>query len=457
MITHSDYADWCLYAGIYLGSVSHADRYRTYAEKLSREGLVTRIVGDFLEQNENGLDLKRWRSYDVYEFGDDLQYRIEQTAQALATIGAMRTAAKVHTAQDESIGGMFLQAAGDPSKLAELMKDIDPQQMMQEFRQNLARAMPDLAAMAGLPVSPIPPSTADPEIESLAEIRNLFDDYVRRHQRQLQADIDRYGDPRTDPDFDPDERLAELDDLYRRQLRREQQQEDVFKLQEYMDQFERRYQKEGKEGKLISQRRKISELYQQYAMLPDEDLTPEMNRQLAKAERFQAKYASFFRPTVTKKPELLSRLDARGPYVVDAGARKMTLRWSAPRGFACDWTAFSLGIESRIGKDEHLDLVLNACDRLQRRWAEHLADLKRQLLLSFENSWEWVQQWAGDDYELDEEGAPTEESILRAAGNGGLFVTIPSWPHDETVLIRGHLPVEWDDEHGFEFELDDEV
>jgi hypothetical protein len=89
-MTAADYCDWCTYAGLYVQNVSHADRYRTYQGKISRQGLAVKIVLDLLENNKGGLDLQTWRNSDVYEFGDDATYRVEQTALALEAVGAPR-------------------------------------------------------------------------------------------------------------------------------------------------------------------------------------------------------------------------------------------------------------------------------------------------------------------------------------------------------------------------------
>src|SRR5687767_726209 len=101
-LTASDYSEWCQFAGLYVRNVSHADRYRTYQQKISRAGLVTKIAFDFLEQNEGGLDLQGWRNNYVYEMGEDAAYRVEQTALALEAIGAPAVAAQVRTLRDTS-------------------------------------------------------------------------------------------------------------------------------------------------------------------------------------------------------------------------------------------------------------------------------------------------------------------------------------------------------------------
>ena len=113
-LTAADYSDWCRFAGLYLDNISHVDRYRTYQQKISSAGLVTNVVFDFLESNPGGIDLQVWRNSYVYEMGTTATLRVEQTALALEAIGAPRSAAKMRTLRNTSLGGMLRESAGDP-------------------------------------------------------------------------------------------------------------------------------------------------------------------------------------------------------------------------------------------------------------------------------------------------------------------------------------------------------
>src|SRR5262249_6370265 len=149
-------------------------------------------------------------------------------------IGAPRAAAKVRTAQDTSIGGMVMQHGLDPQGLQEMMKGLDLAKMIEQFRGTVARAMPELAARAGLPVperKPVPPS---PDIESWEQVENQLENYVRAHQRDLETDIEKYGDPRTQPGFDPQKRRQELEGMRRRELDLDAQREAVAKIEKVM-------------------------------------------------------------------------------------------------------------------------------------------------------------------------------------------------------------------------------
>src|SRR5437667_49455 len=130
-MTAADYADWCKYAGIYLSNHSHADRYRHYQRKLSPAGLVARIVYDFLRDNAGGIDVQGWRCGSVYEVGADAVFRVEQTALALAAVGAPRVAEKVRTARDTSPLAKLFERPGDTQAIQEFMEQVDPAAMME--------------------------------------------------------------------------------------------------------------------------------------------------------------------------------------------------------------------------------------------------------------------------------------------------------------------------------------
>src|SRR5262245_31376768 len=179
-MTAADYSEWCDFAGLYLGNLSHADRYRTFQKKISPAGFVTRVVHDFLRDNDGGIDLQGWRAGNVYEIGADAAYRLEQTALALEAIGTSRVAAGVRSVRDTSIGGMLMRPGQTPEGLRDLMKNVDAAQLVEEFRANVARAFPEMAGQAGFPAKkPVPPAA---EIESWEQVEHLLERYVQAHQ-----------------------------------------------------------------------------------------------------------------------------------------------------------------------------------------------------------------------------------------------------------------------------------
>ncbi|QDV16563.1 hypothetical protein Pan153_11940 [Gimesia panareensis] len=456
MIDSQDYTDWCEYAGLYLKNHSHADRYRTYEQKISEAGLVTRIVHDFIQIAGDEIDLSNWRSYSVYETGKHLKYRIEKTAFAMHAIGAPRIAEKIPTIKDRSPMSQLMQSGGD---LEDMMQQIDPLQALQDIRKNIANEYPNLAAQAGITPETSSPTPIDPEIETLAEIKALLEAYVTSHQQDLQSDLDQHGDPRQDPDFDPQRRLQELEDQRLREARRASQLDDVQKLKRLMKQCARRYEKvEGNPAKMASIRRELADLYSDYAG-DQTDQLPQLQSCLAECEEFQQKYHDIFHPQITEDPALQKRLDDFGTHTIDEEFEFETIRvsWPKPAGFQGDWTGFRVEIEVQPGEDQQLSLLLDAMDRLQSRLPSLVDDLKQEIVNSFSEYWDWMEEDEKSDYDVtfDDEGVPTFDSLKSEIGTPSITLMIPAWPDDDEVTIEGYVPVEWDCEHGYMFEWED--
>src|SRR5262249_10083002 len=158
----------------------------------------------------------------------------EQTAASFDAIGAPRIAAKMRTVKNTSLGSTLMDSLAmaadqDPMSLMEKMKDVDPAKLMEEFRANVARAMPGIAGTT--PAKP----TADTDIESWEQLEHLLDRYVKNHESELRADMAKDGDPRAEPGFDPEKRMAELERLRHAEYDRESQREDVPKINRFMD------------------------------------------------------------------------------------------------------------------------------------------------------------------------------------------------------------------------------
>ncbi|QDU40909.1 Ankyrin repeats (3 copies) [Maioricimonas rarisocia] len=454
-----DYAEWCQFAGIYPRNFSHGDRYRTYAENLSQAGCAALIVDDFLQSQRAGIDLKNWRSYDVYEIGGDLTFRIEQTAKAFEAIGAPRVAARVRTVEDNSIGGQLMQMMGDAESLTDMMENVDPNQLMADLQAKIAHTFPDAAAGAGVSPPDAGATQDDPEIESADEIARLLAAYVEAHADELRADMQRHGDPRTEPGFDPDERMQQLEETYTRQCRDETEQEDVEKLQELMQQFGKRAAKvNGNPKKLASLRRKLNELTRTYRKQQPDELSAGMQACLADVGQLESQYPDVFQLRVTDDSALLERMAALGDYTVDDSHGLTFVEWSKPPGFETEWARFSMTVHLPEKDDRALSLLLDACERLQRRFPAPVDEVRQQVVDSFEAYRQWMDD--GDDFdeelEFDADGNPTEESVLKMVDGAGVTVSIPGWPHDDAVAIDGFISVEWDDEHGVEFFVEDE-
>lgn len=456
MIDSQDYTDWCLYAGLYLKNHSHADRYRTYEQKISEAGLVTRIVHDFIHDMDDVVDLTNWRSYSVYETGKYLKYRIEKTVFALQTIGATRVAEKIPTAKNRSPMSQLMQARGN---LEDAMQEIDPAQAMQDFRNNLAKQFPEIAAQAGYTPTPSPPTPIDPDIETLTEINALLEAYVTSHQEELQADLDRLGDPRQDPDFDPQRRLQELEEQRLREAQRESQLEAIQALKRQMKEFARLYEKvKGNAAKLASHRRELIDLYDKYAE-DQSDLLPKLKDCLAECKEFQQTYRDIFHPQITEDPALQKRLDNYGPYSIDEDFEFGTIRvsWSKPPAFRSNWTDFNVDIEFQPGEDQQISLLLDATSRLQSRFPSLSDELQQEIVGNFSEYWDWMEEDEKEEYdiEFDDAGVPVFDSLKPCIGIPGINLTIPEWPDGDAIAIDGYLAVDWDCEHGLMFEWED--
>jgi ankyrin repeat protein/SMI1/KNR4 family protein SUKH-1 len=456
-LTAADYSDWLQFAGLYLFNVSHTDRYQTFQKKISPAGLATRIVFDFLESHKGSINLQLWRNSDVYEQPHDAKWRIEQTAKSLEAIGAPRIAARMRTLKDTSLGGQIssmFAGSEDPSSLMEKMKDIDPKKLMEEFRANVVRAMPDMAADV-----PSPPKPAtDTEIESWEQLEHLLDRYVKSRESDLRGDMARHGDPRAEPGFDPAARMAELDRLRRAEYDREAQREDAPKMATLMDEIESKLAKDPKTkpGKLAKPRRALLDLYRKYVNRPAGELLPETRAGLEKAARFQEKYSDYFCPKPIDNDKLLARLAGYGKYAVDMGTKEVKVSWDSPNGLTSDWTTFTLSVQFRIGDKKKLQLMLDACDRMRKHFARHEAELRQQVLAHFEMMREHLDQIGLlDDYDRDEDGNPTQAAIFQNAGAGSIHVAVFE-EEESTVSIQVWFGVEWDEEHGLELSIPDE-
>ncbi|HEX3151176.1 MAG TPA: ankyrin repeat domain-containing protein [Gemmataceae bacterium] len=455
MITAADYADWAHFAGLYVRNVSHADRYRTYAAKLSPPGVVTRLVQDFLQDNRGGINLDAWRSQAVYEIGADARDRLNRTADALEAVGATRAAARVRTAEDNSLLGQMQQqflGGGPMPDVASLMKNVDLPGMMAEFRANVARMMPDVARARGFPEAESKPVPVDSQMETREQIEHLLVEYVRAHRVDLQADMDRHGDPRRAPGFDPARREKEIQQIRQREIDREMQVEQAEALGRALEKLERQLAKSTKPSESKNRvRREVLDGYNKYADKAPADLQPPMAAWLAKARSVIDAHPSFFHPQPIDDAALLGRLDKIGPYEVDFDASNVSVRWNEPLGLECDWTEFALTVVFPAKKKKALRERLDRVDRMRRRWVEHQETLKQEILNSFAIHHE-QQSWLADDYEKDDDGQPTAAAIFEHAGNGG--IRIGGEEEGDSISIFFH--VDWDDEHGLELWVDDE-
>ncbi len=293
-----DYVEWCGLTALYTGNESHYARYRAYANGLSDCGLNIVIVRDFLRANSKGLDVAKWRSYSVYEMTGQATKRIEMTADALAAIGTLAAAEAVRTSKSRSPFDQLMQLDfSNPASVTEVIGNVDLPGLMDAFRSNLTNAFPvqlpneltESIRRQNAASEETEPNAA--AIESLQQIRVLLDQYFIDHAEELQADIDRHGDPRLEAGFTVQGRREELDRLEKLRLIREQQQVDVEKLQSCMDQIRKRLAQGAGHDDLSSLRRKLLERFRENQAFQADENTDEMNEMLERVSAFTAQHA----------------------------------------------------------------------------------------------------------------------------------------------------------------------
>lgn len=454
MITAADYVDWSDAAGLYLGNASEADRYRTIEPKISRAGFVARVVHDFLRDSDGGIDLQRWRSMDIPEIGADAAFRIEETARALEEIGAPRVAAKMRTVQDISPHGLIMQNLENLKSMEDLRNLINPADLLAQMRGTLARHFPDMAAQAGLPIPERESVPLDADIEPFEQVEMLLTKYVQAHQSELQADIHKYGDVRQRPGYDPEVRQRELAALRESERDQEQQREDLATMQKLIAQIESLLvnRPKPKPPEVADARREFLKCYHRHHRRAAAELIPELRAWLPQAAAFLKEHDALFRPQPTTDKALLKRLADLGEYHLDTDQYFTSITWEEPKGFDCDWCSFSLRLAYPPKQPEKLPMLLDACQRLRRRFAKAQEQLRADVLERFAayNS----HGFDDDEYELDERGNPTEESILKTADGGS--ISFNAYDGADGFEISVLFDVDWDPEHGAETCLQDE-
>jgi hypothetical protein len=454
-----DFVQWCRLAGLYLGNESHYARYRAYAEKISPCGVNVAIICEFLEENTPVIDLQEWRNYRVYEMGGQQKARVEMTAAALEAIGATRAASKVRTVQNTSSMHQLTQQMmnlGDksPEELMSSMGDLKMVDLLKDLQQNVASAFPNLA---GDRADSSPPPSADSDIESREEIEYLLEHYVTDNESTLQADIEKYGDPRTTPGFTVKNREKELEDLERREYSRKDQLRDIDELQMYMQTLEKRLsQGKASPKRLATLRRQILELVRTNRARPADEIIPEMEDLFETVAEFQKTHAAVFRIEPIGDPGLRKRLEEIGDYDVDVQGDDMVVNWPTPERLDCPWTKFSLELTFPKEQAKALRALLDATDRLITRFPRLSEEWRTQLIEQFRCYEQQMDDWELEDYELDENDEVTVESILGEVENGSIHVRALDNDGEE-IATQTHFSIEWDPEHGYaEVDWEDE-
>lgn len=469
-----NYYDWSKLSGLYLNNRSHLDRYQTFEPLLSAAGLTTIIVSEFLNDSQPDLNVVSWRTHSICEMSAEAEKRVEMTAIALGRIGAVQTATAVREAKSTSpfdaMMQLFQGGMANPDDISKLFGGVKGIDLLGHLRQNVLRNMPDVAAAAG--IKPQAASTGNANSseakggeagdhaahESSQEIQQLLETFVTAHQTELQSDLDKHGDPRTMPGFTREGRFEELEAIRIRHYDTIFQIESVSKIDELIGKIGKltaaQDSSERRQLKIEQRRREFRDLLQQCKARSPKGGIPELTSALTRADEFTKLQPELFAPPKTADAAAMTRLQALGEFETDVSRNKITYQWNAPIGFECEWTRFTLNFSVPKDKPEKLTSMLDACDRLKQEFASLSDDWREQLLSSFRDVY-YVQlsDWELEDYELDDEGEPTNAGILKKVEVASISIT-----NQRKGLVVGEtfFSVEWDDEHGFpiEWQLD---
>lgn len=458
-----DYSAWSELSGLYLKNVSHADRYRTFADQLSPAGVTTVIVHDFLSYHKSSIDVMAWRTFEVYEMGADQKWRVTMTVQALESIGATRVATAVRRSKKQSPFDMFQQlASADLAGFREAMKTYQGEDLMNHMRERIAAASPETAEGSGQPAGTSSVTEPSPEYESREQIELLLEQYVEKNNAVLQADIDRHGDPRLVSGFTVEGRMQELEDQRRRQITISIQREQIGKFHESMKEIEQASAKAEHGDRrsaawLPALRRAFLELISDNQRWQSDDLLPETAAIREKVQSFMTNHPGVFALDYIGDADLTARAKAIGAFTGDIEDQETTIYWGSPQGLTCDWTTFSLMAVYPENQNQYFEALLGVAERLQLRWSTVNREWQQEVIACFrENYLHQMDDWELEDYERDASGQPTDASILAHVEGASITLSVEADEEEQYSCYSTHFGVEWDGEHGFELEWDDE-
>lgn len=455
----NEYADWCKYAGIYPGNVSNGDEFRTYAAKLSPAGLNVLVVRTFVRQNREGVNIGQWRNFYVAGSAADVQAQLEQTTAALHAIGASQAAHLVATSEDTSVIGQLQQffkkpTGGEQPSIGDLAARVNPADLMNELRQNFATMFPGEAAAAGIEPTDSP-KRPNESCESLEQIETLLQNFVEEHIAELKADIQKYGDVRSQPDFDPDYREEQIRQQSRRELMLEQEQEDAAKINQLIAEFHKKAADNSSlEPKNFRQlRRRLHELYARYRDRADSLQADELVESMSKVEELFQTHENLLTVTPIENKSLLARMAAIGQYDCDDEYERIAVTWRKPRGLSTAFKPLQLRIITQNPGEQQFELLMAAAEYACDHVESIDEQIRRDLINQFRELERYGQDWLLEDYERDEDGVIAESTILAETGGGMLEIEITG-ESSTGVAATVWMAVEWDDEHGFETQVD---
>jgi len=463
-LTAKNYAEWCRLSGLYLANLSHVDRYRTYAKLLSPAGLTVAIVSEFLEDANPALDVNDWRTHRVYEFGPEQAERVERTVSALQDIGADGLAQAVASARSRSpFDAIQNMLTGGVPDFTALGMQANPFDMLNSLRESLGRMLPGTEGAPTSNDADTPFDSPDRMKEDRRRVDELLERFAASHGAALGEDIDRHGDPRREPGFTVERRMKELGALRDRWLSHQAQAEAIETLTTIMAKLPKVSGQKtvGKEKKAAQHIRQLLRQYhektKELRQIAPADRSDQLEAFQPKWEAFETEYADLVRPDVIGSAALRRAAEEIGEFSAESERKSTTLEWSGPRGFECDWTTFALTVDVPAKSKTAIAASLKAVERLRQEFPRLQEEWRRQTLESFRENYQGqMDDEELDEYDLDDNGEPTDSGILRQVGAGSLVLSTAD-PEGRSFSLTAHLQVDWDQEHGFELECDVEL
>ncbi|MDB5385640.1 MAG: hypothetical protein JWM11_1286 [Planctomycetaceae bacterium] len=399
-MTLTDYADWCLHAGIYTARRNPGDRYRTYREKLSTAGANSLIVESFLDKNEKKIDLVQWRRSEMYS--GDIEPMLALTSEALRAVGAPRLA--------------------------------------------------DVAAVIEWQSPPSAEILA--KMETRDEVVGLLEKYVTKHQDELAADVTKFGDVRKRPAFDSDKNLQELQDRQRRIFILARQGQRINEHAEKLKLLKQSLEQGAVSKSGLKQWKEIRGVYEEYNKSKADDLTPEMAQWRDEFRSIQARYSTILSPPPFKDKDLMIQLTALGTYQSEVEHNDLTIEVDDVKGLECPWGRLSLSFRMPKKKpDEPFKILLTTAHSFITTWKLQFDLIKQEILEQFDNYRSEMDVEELAEY-LDDSGVIPEATILANIEGGCLNLSLDEWPGETEPTAEIFCGAAWDSEHGFHMHLD---
>ncbi|WP_165250652.1 hypothetical protein [Paludisphaera soli] len=449
----ADYHDWWFFSGTALAAASPGDTFKMLHAQLSEAGANTVIAVRFLDENDRGIDPQLWRRAFVY---GHVGLQVSLTLRALEAIGA------------SGIVRDLRSSPARPSLLSQAQEIVrdgnhDPGEVariIQGLREDVAVGVSHvLGGGPGGPPEAGPQSRPFDGVETREEVGRLIDAYVAAHQDDLARDVEKHGDPRKSPDFDP--RLAEEDRARRikRSNHLRYQRDAIGGLHEQLDRLNALAAKEPPESPRLNKAlRKVLAEYEGFAGKPPEDLTPEVRAWLREVERFRDAHPEALHPKPCRDERVNARLAAIGPFEVSYDRDTPSIWWDEPAGLTCDWTDIQLGFRVVLEKRADpsrvasaLDALCDECGRLRARWPELRPGLERHVLDVLRGVASHSLP-ADERAEYEDDGGELSAGKLLGAVEGGAIVLTRH--DDRPVHAEIHFGVPWDEGRGFEVQFD---